>query len=169
MLTLQSKDIRTLPPLTIDLSKRFSNARSRGRTRTAGAPWGESSWGRYSEAQADFERALRDSILVPNSPTQVVPAILRCDFIETPFTKLQLLRTRFDQGEAEFNARLKSNSGSSLNSVGRPRSSIIIYRLGRGISLLISFPPRVFCLIREFISHKTRLKERGETTGSTSQ
>jgi hypothetical protein len=60
----------------------------------------------YAAAIDDFSRALRDAMPAPNSnPPQTVPALLRCEFIETPFARLALVETVLDQAEAQYKAR----------------------------------------------------------------
>ena len=59
----------------------------------------------YSLAKEDFSRALRNSVPVPNSASLFAPALLRCEFIETPFARLLLIETMLDEAEAQYKAR----------------------------------------------------------------
>ena len=61
----------------------------------------------YAASIEDFSRVLRNSVAVPNSTSLFAPAVLRCEFIETPFARLLMAETMLDQAEAQFKTRLR--------------------------------------------------------------
>jgi hypothetical protein len=60
----------------------------------------------YSTALEDFSRVLRNSVPVPSSIGLQAPALLKCEFIEVPFTRLLLIETIMDEAESQYKSRL---------------------------------------------------------------